>query len=58
MGKGAIFKMSSVTIPSVALKDGNTMPVLGLGTYLTGGESVSWALTKDYRLIDTASLYK
>ena len=45
----------------VVLNDGNTMPVLGLGTYsLTGDvcvKAVSAALQLGYRLIDTASIY-
>ena len=39
------------------LKDGSKIPLLGLGTYLIGGQPVSWALEKGYRLIDTATLY-
>ena len=41
------------------LKDGNKMPVLGLGTYLENrAEVVSWAVEAGYRLFDTATLYK
>ncbi|XP_034838514.1 aldo-keto reductase AKR2E4-like [Maniola hyperantus] len=56
--------------PRIALNDGNTMPVMGLGTFLGFDEKgqkkveegevelpVSWALGAGYRLIDTASLY-
>lgn len=45
------------------LKDGNTMPWLGLGVYLLGDGSeaertIAWAVEAGYRLIDTASFYK
>ena len=48
---------------TVALNDGNRMPVLGLGVYLAqnGGEAeqaVLWALQRGYRLIDTAKIYE
>ncbi|CAH2056488.1 unnamed protein product, partial [Iphiclides podalirius] len=56
--------------PRIALNDGNTMPVLGLGTFLGFDEKgqkevkenevelpVLWALNSGYRLIDTASAY-
>jgi len=46
------------TIPSLKLRDGNAIPVLGLGTYMTGGQAAAWALEKGYRLVDTASLYE
>lgn len=46
---------------TVKLNDGNTMPIIGLGTYsLTGNEctsSVLTALKNGYRLIDTAYIY-
>ena len=45
-------------VPNIKLKDGNNMPVLGLGTYLGGSKDVSYALKCGYRLIDTASLYE
>ena len=45
-------------VPKKTLKDGNKMPVLGLGTYLGGGKDVSCALKCGYRLIDTATLYE
>jgi 2,5-diketo-D-gluconate reductase A len=49
------------SVPSVALDDENTMPVLGLGVAeLTEEETeraVSTALEIGYRLIDTASVY-
>ncbi len=48
-------------VPSVALNDENTMPVLGLGVAeLSDDETeraVSAALEIGYRLIDTASVY-
>ena len=43
---------------SVKLRDGRSVPVLGLGTYLSSENAVSVALKHGYRLIDTASLYK
>jgi 2,5-diketo-D-gluconate reductase A len=50
-----------LSVPSVALNDENTMPVLGLGVAeLTEEETeraVSTALEIGYRLIDTASVY-
>jgi len=50
-----------VSVPSIALNDENTMPVLGLGVAeLTEEETeraVSTALEIGYRLIDTASVY-
>lgn len=49
------------SVPSIALNDENTMPVLGLGVAeLTEEETeraVSTALEIGYRLIDTASVY-
>lgn len=46
---------------TVILNDGNTMPILGIGTYhLSDTEaenSVYWALRDGYRLIDTAEIY-
>jgi 2,5-diketo-D-gluconate reductase A len=49
------------SVPSIALNDENTMPVLGLGVgELTEEETeraVSTALEIGYRLIDTASVY-
>ena len=50
-----------LSVPSIALNDENTMPVLGLGVAeLTEEETeraVSTALEIGYRLIDTASVY-
>lgn len=45
------------------LRDGNAMPVLGLGVYLAGAEGEAeqacmWALKHGYRLIDTAEQYE
>jgi diketogulonate reductase-like aldo/keto reductase len=43
------------------LNDGNRIPQLGFGTYkateLKGIEALSYAISKGYRLIDTASIY-
>ncbi|HLD58092.1 MAG TPA: aldo/keto reductase [archaeon] len=48
-------------IPGIKLKDGNSIPSLGLGTWqLTGKkcfEAVSIALETGYRFIDTAEIY-
>jgi diketogulonate reductase-like aldo/keto reductase len=48
-------------VPSIALNDENTMPVLGLGVAELSEEeterAVSTALEVGYRLIDTASVY-
>jgi len=46
-----------------ALNDGQKMPVIGLGVYVTkpGNETynaVKWALNLGYRLVDTAELYR
>jgi 2,5-diketo-D-gluconate reductase A len=50
-----------LSVPSIALNDENTMPILGLGVAeLTEEETeraVSTALEIGYRLIDTASVY-
>ncbi|XP_050358916.1 aldo-keto reductase AKR2E4-like [Nymphalis io] len=56
--------------PRIPLNDGNTIPALGLGTFLGFDEQgqkkvgpreielpVTWALNAGYRLIDTASIY-
>ena len=44
------------------LKNGEKLPLLGLGTYLTSGDetynSVRWAIELGYTLIDTAQIYK
>lgn len=48
-------------IENLTLVDGNTIPILGLGTYKMSDEeareSVAYALELGYRHIDTASLY-
>lgn len=45
----------------IVLNDGNSIPIIGLGTYKSmkedGIESIKNALTKGYRLIDTAAKY-
>lgn len=50
-----------LSVPSIALNDENTMPVLGLGVAELSEEeterAVSTALKVGYRLIDTASVY-
>lgn len=47
--------------PTVTLKSGYEMPILGIGTYSLHGDtcknSVRWALKSGVRLIDTASAY-
>ena len=52
---------SGASVPSIALNDENTMPVLGLGVAeLSDDETeraVSAALEIGYRLIDTAAVY-
>ena len=52
---------SAAAIPSVALNDDHTMPVIGLGVgELSDAETeaaVSAALEAGYRLIDTAAAY-
>lgn len=46
---------------TVLLNNGQTMPILGIGTYLLSQseaeDSVYWALRDGYRLIDTAHIY-
>ena len=48
-------------VPSVALRGGGQMPMVGFGTWRLRGrqacESVSYALKTGYRHIDTASMY-
>jgi 2,5-diketo-D-gluconate reductase A len=50
-----------LSVPSIALNDENTMPVLGLGVAELSNEeterAVSTALEIGYRLIDTAAVY-
>jgi diketogulonate reductase-like aldo/keto reductase len=47
---------------TLQLNDGNTIPILGLGTYAATGDegaaAVELALEKGYRLIDTAAYYE
>ena len=48
---------------TISLRDGNAMPVLGLGVYMAGAEgeaeqACTWALKHGYRLIDTAEEYE
>jgi len=57
--------MSTVTVPSKIPcfeRDGGAMPVLGLGTFQSGGDAcrraVSAALAIGYRHIDTARMYE
>lgn len=46
----------------LTLNDGNSLPILGLGTYAATGEegaaAVQMAIDKGYRLIDTAAYYE
>lgn len=51
-----------MTIPCLDLRDGRSLPMLGLGVYKITGQclmdhSVSWALEAGYRLFDTAQMY-
>lgn len=50
-----------VSIPSVQMRDGHSLPLLGLGTYQMRGlgcsNAVESALVNGYRLIDTANMY-
>lgn len=51
-----------MSVPAIALNDGNSIPQLGLGVYqATGGDEISavtHALANGYTHIDTASIYK
>lgn len=53
--------MSAIQIPEISLLDGNTIPQVGLGTFLMQGEEcvnvVREALKVGYRHIDTATVY-
>ncbi|MET4156898.1 aldo/keto reductase [Agromyces sp. PvR057] len=50
-----------MSLPSYALRDGNTIPAIGLGTYglneQSGVEAISDAIGDGYRLLDTAYNY-
>ncbi|ANJ25927.1 aldo/keto reductase [Agromyces aureus] len=50
-----------MSLPTYALRDGNTIPAIGLGTYglneQSGIEAISGAITDGYRLLDTAYNY-
>ncbi|GAA1964338.1 aldo/keto reductase [Agromyces allii] len=50
-----------MSLPSYALRDGNTIPAIGLGTYglneQVGVEAISDAIGDGYRLLDTAYNY-
>lgn len=52
----------AITIPSIKLKNGRELPMIGLGTYQMKGEAcakaVTEALKQGYRHIDTASIYR
>ncbi|MDR2723106.1 MAG: aldo/keto reductase, partial [Cellulomonadaceae bacterium] len=54
--------MGSVTIPSLALNNGVTIPQLGFGTYKLPAErtldAVACAVEAGYRHIDTAAMYR
>jgi diketogulonate reductase-like aldo/keto reductase len=54
--------MNHLTIPTVSLNDGTSLPALGFGTYRLYGSgavaSVTDALEQGYRLIDTAVNYR
>lgn len=53
---------SELPVPIIPLADGNTIPQLGLGTFLMRGETceqiVAQALAVGYRHIDTAMVYQ
>lgn len=53
--------MADVSDALVCLKDGNCVPLIGLGCYKVPPEvtyqTVSWAIDSGYRHIDTAALY-
>lgn len=54
--------MTNTEVPTLSLLDGNTIPQLGLGTFLMQGETcesiVAEALAVGYRHIDTAMVYQ
>ncbi|TSD96647.1 aldo/keto reductase [Skermania sp. ID1734] len=55
------FRSQSTTVPTIALNDGNAMPVLGFGVWQVPDDqaydAVSTALDAGYRSIDTAAIY-
>lgn len=57
MSRPTIDSMMSGPVPTRTLRDGNTIPMLGMGTYNVGVEAVAWALEAGYRLLDTAASY-
>lgn len=58
MSRPTIDSMMEGSVPTKTLRDGTTIPALGLGTYLISEEAMGWGLEAGYRLIDTAALYK
>lgn len=54
--------MDGANIPSVELKSGHTMPVLGLGTWTmtdeVAAEAIPVAAQLGYRMVDTAAFYQ
>lgn len=61
-GFGASKQPKAVEIPSIELSTGAQIPVLGFGTYRTGGDELRQALDEaiaaGYRHIDTARVYQ
>jgi diketogulonate reductase-like aldo/keto reductase len=62
-GDRACYRLSSVDQPTVTLRSGAEMPVLGLGVWqMSAGseteQAVEWALEAGYRSIDTAAMYR
>ena len=61
-GAAAGSPVGSASVPSVTLNTGRTMPAIGFGTYLTGGDelydALLTALKAGYRHIDTAAGYR
>lgn len=54
--------MAKVSIPSITLNDGNTIPVVGFGTYKLNGRegaaAIAAAIDSGYRLLDSAFNYE
>ena len=57
------FTMALSKVTPLTLRDGQTIPIFGLGVYLAkaNGETEQaclWALKHGYRMIDTATIYR
>ena len=54
--------MTRITIPSITLNDGRTLPAIGFGTYKLNGaagvEAIAMAIKNGYRLLDSAFNYE